>query len=490
MSENDKIDYAKIGLKSGLEIHQQLDSGKLFCHCPGYLKQDKPDYEIKRKLHAIAGETGQVDEAVKHEAKLDREFIYQGYNDNCCLIELDEEPPKMINQEALDEALKIALLLNCEIYPCTQVMRKTVIDGSNTSGFQRTFLLAHDGFIETSFGKVAIDTLALEEDSARPGTSDNDEGDEKTKVWKLDRLGIPLVEIMTKPEMASPEQIKEAALKIGEILRACKVKRGIGTIRQDVNVSIKGHDRVEIKGFQEPGMMIKTVDLEIKRQEKDIEDGKTKGEVRGTLVDGTTKFNRPMPGSARMYPETDLPLLRISRDKINEIKKNLPKLKREIRDELKKKGLSEEMINLVLDNNAVDELETLSKVYSKDANLIAKMIILWPNEFSSKTKKDYNEIKSLLNERTLEKILEELVKGNIQEGDVKKVMNDIISGKSIEDAVRIERVDDNALEEAIAGIIKEKPGLRAGGYMGLIIAKLGANVDKKKAMEILNKLVK
>jgi len=489
MSENEKIDYVKVGLKSGLEIHQQLDSGKLFCKCPGYLKQDKPDYEIKRKLHAIAGETGKIDEAVQHEAKLGREFIYQGYKDNCCLVELDESPPCLINQEALDEALKIALLLNCEIYPCTQVMRKTVIDGSNTSGFQRTFLLAHDGFIETSFGKVTVDTLALEEDSARPGTSDNDEGDEKTKVWKLDRLGIPLVEIMTRPEMASPEQIKEAALKIGEILRACKVKRGIGTIRQDVNVSIKGHDRVEIKGFQEPGMMIKTVDLEILRQQEEIGKGKTNGEVRGTLVDGTTKFNRPMPGSARMYPETDLPLLRIGRDKINELKKNLPKLKREIRDELKKKGLNDEMINLVLDGN-VDEFETLMKVYSKDANLIAKMIILWPSEFASKMKKTQEQVKEMLNERVLERVLEELVKGKIQEGDVKVILLKLVQGIALEEAVKVEKVDDNALEEAIVGIVKEKPGLRAGAYMGLIIAKLGASVDKRKAMEILGKLVK
>lgn len=220
-----EIDYSKIGLKSGLEIHQQLDSGKLFCKCPGYLRQDKPDYEIKRKLHKIAGETGEIDLAVQHEASLDKEFIYQGYDGNCCLIELDEEPPKTINQEALDEAIKIALLLNCEIYTNTQVMRKTVIDGSNTSGFQRTFLLGHDGFVETSFGKVGIDTVALEEDSARPGTLGEDvEGSEKTRVWKLDRLGIPLVEIMTKPEMSNPEEIKEAALKIGEVLRACKVK--------------------------------------------------------------------------------------------------------------------------------------------------------------------------------------------------------------------------------------------------------------------------
>src|SRR3989339_192407 len=486
MAENEKIDYAKIGLKSGLEIHQQLDSGKLFCHCPGYLRQDKHDYEIRRKLHKIAGETGKIDEAVQHEAKLDKEFLYQGYNNNCCLVELDECPPYPINEEALDEAIKIALLLNCEIYTNTQIMRKTVIDGSNTSGFQRTFLLGHDGFIETSFGKVAIDTLALEEDSARPGVGD--EEDEKTRVWKLDRLGIPLVEIMTKPEMNSPEQIKEAALKIGEVLRACKVKRGIGTIRQDVNVSIKGHDRVEIKGFQKPEMMIKTVDLEIKRQEEEIKKGKITGEVRGTLENGTTKFNRPMPGSARMYPETDLPLLKISRDRLNEIKKNLPKLKREIRDELKKKGLSDELINLVLEGN-VDEFEVLSRVYDKDANLVAKMITLWRNEFATKLRRKFEEIKSVLNEVVLEKVLENVKSGNISEGDVKGILWKVVNGETVEDALIVEKVDDNALEEAIAGIVKEKPGLRAGAYMGLIIANL-PGADKRKAMEILQKLVK
>jgi Glu-tRNA(Gln) amidotransferase subunit E-like FAD-binding protein len=419
---------------------------------------------------------------------LDREFIYQGYNDNCCLIETDEEPPKMINSDALDEALKIALLLNCEIYTNTQVMRKTVIDGSNTSGFQRTFLLGYDGFVETSFGKVGIDTIALEEDSCRPGNANGNEN-ENVRVWKLDRLGIPLVEIMTKPEMNNPEQIKECALKIGEILRACKVKRGIGTIRQDVNISIKGHDRVEIKGFQEPGMMVKTVDLEILRQKEELGKGKKTGEVRGTLPDGTTKFNRPMPGSARMYPETDLPLLKIGRDKLNEIKKVLPKMRHEIKEELKKKGLTDEMINLVLDGN-VDEFEVLSRVYSKDVNLVAKMVTLWRNEFATKTRKSFDEIKNILNEVVLERVLEELNDGIISEGDVKGILLKVVNGVSLDDALIVEKVDDNALEEAIAGIVKEKPGLRAGAYMGLIIAKLGVSVDKRKAMEILERLVK
>src|SRR3989344_3964863 len=110
-----------IGFRAGLEIHQQLDAGKLFCHCPGYLRQDEPDFFVKRKLHAVAGETGEIDAAVSHEASLDREFVYQGYDSSTCLVELDESPPELINEDALDIALQIALLLNCEIYPVVQV---------------------------------------------------------------------------------------------------------------------------------------------------------------------------------------------------------------------------------------------------------------------------------------------------------------------------------------------------------------------------------
>ncbi len=478
------IDYNKVGLKSGLEIHQQLDQGKLFCNCPGYLRTEKPHFEIMRKLHPVAGESGEIDKAVEFEAAFDKEFIYQGYNDSTCLIEIDEEPPRLINENALNEALKISLLLNCEIYPVTQIMRKTVIDGSNTSGFQRTVLIAHDGYIETSFGKVGITTVALEEDSARIV----EEG-EKKATYRLDRLGIPLVEIRTDPVMYNPEEIKEAALKIGEILRACKLKRGIGTIRQDVNVSIKGHDRVEIKGFQDPKMMIKTVDLEIERQQREIKEKKKKGEVRKALEDGKTEFLRPMPGEARMYPETDLPLLRVSRDKINEIKKNLPKTKREIRDELKKKGLSEELIGLVLEEG-LEEFEILLNVYNKDANLVGKMVTLWRNEIANKSKKSIDEVKNTLNERVLERILEEIVKGKIANEDVRGIMIKISEGKDVEEALKVEKIDHNKLEEGIIAIVKEKPGLTQGAYMGMIIAKLGKDIDKRKASEILGRILK
>jgi Glu-tRNA(Gln) amidotransferase subunit E-like FAD-binding protein len=478
------MDYVKLGVKAGLEIHQQLETKeKLFGHAPAYLRNDDPDYIIVRKLHKIAGESGQVDAAVAHEAGLDREFHYEVHKSTTSLVEIDEEPPYPINQEALEEALKIALLLNCEIYQNTQIMRKTVIDGSNTGGFQRTVLFAHGGFIETSFGKVPIETVVLEEDSARIVSKDAGKA-----VYRLDRLGIPLVEIVTAPVLFTPEQIKECALKIGDIIRACKVKRGIGTIRQDLNVSIKGHDRVEIKGFQDPKMMIETTNKEIERQQRDIAEGKTEGGVRQALDTGETVFLRPMPGKSRMYPETDLPLLYIPLDLINKLKKNLPKMRHEIRDELKKKGLNDELIKLVLDEH-VDEFETLLKVYEKDANLVAKMVALWPAEFATKTKKTYAEIREKLSEAILEKVLEQVDAGKLPANEVKRVLLNLVEGKNLEESLKVEEKDDNALEHSIREIVKEKPGLRANAYMGLVIAKLGTSVDKRKAMEILNKVV-
>ncbi len=481
--DSGSLDYVKVGLKAGVEIHQQLDTGKLFCHCPGYLRKDEPEFTIKRKLHKVAGETGEIDTAVAYEATLDKEFIYEGYHDNTCLVELDECPPYEINDSALDETLKVALLLNCEIYPITQVMRKTVIDGSNTTGFQRTVLIAHDGRLETSFGEVRIDTVCLEEEAARIILKDA-----KKAVYRLDRLGIPLVEIATAPDMATPEQVKEVALKIGEIVRACRVKRGIGTIRQDVNVSIKGHDRVEIKGFQDPAIMIKTVELEAKRQQEELKKGKKEGEVRNAMPDGKTEFLRPMPGKARMYPETDLPLLKIGREKTNEIRKILPKMRHELRDELKKKGLSDELINLVLDGN-LEEFETLIRVYEKDANLIAKMVVLWRNEFATKLKKSVEELKKILSEKVLERVLEELRDGNVTEGDVKKILESVASGEPIEKALKVERVSDDHMEEEISKLIKEKPGMRENAYMGMVMAKFKGKLDARKAMELIKRVI-
>ncbi|MDP4039923.1 MAG: Glu-tRNA(Gln) amidotransferase subunit GatE [Candidatus Pacearchaeota archaeon] len=479
------MDYKKIGFKAGLEIHQQIDTGKLFSNAPSFLRNDEPDYVIRRRMHAVAGETGEVDVAVMHEAVLGKEFCYEGYCDSVSLVELDEEPPRPINEDALDIALQVALLLNCEIYYTTQVMRKTVIDGSNTSGFQRTVLIAHSGFVETSFGKVGVDSVCLEEDSARVILREKDK-----VVYRLDRLGIPLVEIATAPDMRNPEEVKEVALKLGEILRACKVKRGIGTIRQDVNVSIEGHDRVEIKGFQEPKMFVKTIDLEIERQLENIKKGNKIGEVRNALPSGETEYLRPMPGQARMYPETDLDLLKISRERVNKLKKHLPKLRTELTGLLKKKGLSDEMIKLVLSNGeVVDEFLALIKVYNKDANLVGKMITLWRTEFGTKMRKSMDDVRDVLSEKVLERILEKVNSGKLDKSDVKIIMEKILDGLELDDALRIEKAGENEIEERIRAMVKGKPGLRANAYMGLVMKEFKGKLDAKRAMEIVRKVL-
>ncbi len=478
------LDYEKLGMKAGLEIHQQLDTHKLFCNCSSELVNTEPDFLVKRKLHAVAGEVGDVDVAVRFEAGKDREFIYQAFNGNTCLVELDESPPEMINLEALKITLQVALLLNCEIFPVTQIMRKTVIDGSNTSGFQRTVLIARNGFVETKYGRVGIDTIALEEDAAR--IINQEEG---KIIYRLDRLGIPLIEIATAPDIQNPDQIKEVALHIGDILRAYKVKRGIGTIRQDINISIKGHPRIEIKGFQDPRMMVVTAEKEIQRQLKNIKEKKLEKEVRKANPDGTTSFLRPMPGAARMYPETDLPLLSISRELINGIKANLPKLRSDIKEELKGKGLNDEMVKLIVSENKLEELKELIQINS-DANLIAKMLVLWPKEISAKEKISLDEINKKLTLDILETILQAINNKKIQKYDVQAVLLDIVKGKTISEAIKLEKQNDEELENEIIKIIKEKPGLNINAYMGLIMARFKGKVSGKEIIEILKRYVK
>ncbi len=476
--------YDELEFKSGLEIHQQLDTGKLFCNCQSVLRQDEPDFIIKRKLHAVAGESGEIDIATKHEAEQDKEFVYQGYNDNTCLVELDEEPPHKINEESLKVALQIALLLNCKILPISQIMRKTVVDGSNTSGFQRTVLIARDGFVETASGKVEIESIALEEDSARII-----EKGKNSDIYRLDRLGIPLIEITTKPDIKNPEQVKEVALHIGNILRSSKVRRGIGTIRQDVNVSIKGKARVEIKGFQNPAMMIKTIDNEIERHLDLMKKNKElKGEVRNALPDGKTKFLRPMSGAARMYPETDLPLLKISRDMINEAKKTLPKLQSEVEEELKVTGLSQEMLKLLLQEELLQEFEALLKLYNHP-NFIVKALILWRKEIANREKLNEKKMQERLSVDIIESIIEKVAKKKIREEDVKGIMQELARGKSFDDAMKIEKKEIN-LEEKIMNIIKEKPGLSANAYMGLIMKEFKGKIDAREVMGTIKKYIK
>ncbi|MDP3639929.1 MAG: Glu-tRNA(Gln) amidotransferase subunit GatE [Nanoarchaeota archaeon] len=276
-----------VGLRCGIEIHQQLEGQKLFCSCPTLLREDEPEFTIKRQLRAVAGEAGEVDIAAQQEQRKGKTFLYEGYKDTTCLVETDEEPPHEVNAEALKTALQFCKIVQADVPSVVQVMRKTVVDGSNTSGFQRTALLGRHGSITTGAGTIGIENISLEEDACR-----NIRETATERVFRLDRLGIPLIEIGTAPDITSPEQCLEAAKKIGLLLRSLPgVKRGLGTIRQDVNISIKSGNRIEIKGAQDLRLLPQLVELEMKRQEtllgiKKALEGTSLGRLE--IIDGTS----------------------------------------------------------------------------------------------------------------------------------------------------------------------------------------------------------
>ena len=263
-----EFDYEDLGLIAGLEIHQQLDTeAKLFCNCPTRLREpEESTRRLTRYLHPTKSELGELDEAALEESQVEREFEYLAY-DSTCLVEEDDEPPHRIDDEALTVALEIAQLLDMEPVDQVHPMRKLVIDGSNTSGFQRTMLIADDGEIQTDDGPVGVEDLMLEEESAQRVEETN-----SGVRYSLDRLGIPLVEIGTKPDIRSPEQAREAAEQIGMLLRSTgHVKRGLGTIRQDVNVSIAEGSRIELKGVQSLDDIDDIVRNEVRRQVELVE---------------------------------------------------------------------------------------------------------------------------------------------------------------------------------------------------------------------------
>jgi len=251
------MDYKTVGLTAGIEIHQQLDTKeKLFCHCPTTLR-DTAEHsgELFRYLRATESEMGEIDRAAQEEMKSIRRFQYFTY-DTTCLVENDEEPPTPLNDEALGICLTLAKMFSMTPVPQVHTMRKLVIDGSNTSGFQRTALVALNGALPNG---GEIETICLEEEAAQRV---------KDECFSLDRLGIPLVEITTSPCMHTPEEVQQMAEYIGMVLRSTgKVKRGLGTIRQDVNISIAGGARVEIKGVQDLDLIAEVVRREVQRQQ-------------------------------------------------------------------------------------------------------------------------------------------------------------------------------------------------------------------------------
>ena len=264
-----EFDYEKLGLKCGLEIHQQLDTQtKLFCRCPAKLQGTRePEFTISRKMRPVLGEMGTYDKAMLTEYGKGMGIVYEGYNDVVCTYEQDDTPPFSCNIEARKIALQIALLLNANIIEEMHVCRKNYLDGSVPCGFQRTMILGTDGYIELENGKkIGIDILSLEEEAARRIKTEK-----KTNYFRLDRLGIPLVEVTTRPDINNPDECRESAERIGLLLWSTNVKKVIGSIRQDINVSIAEGTRIEIKGVQKLGWIPVLINHEISRQLKLIE---------------------------------------------------------------------------------------------------------------------------------------------------------------------------------------------------------------------------
>jgi glutamyl-tRNA(Gln) amidotransferase subunit E len=253
-------------LKVGLEIHQQLGSkNKLFCDCK-IIDSNEYDFTFIRNLRPTQSEMGSYDQAALFESKKIKTVKYQSSKNANCLIESDEEPPKMVNNEALELVLTISLALNCTIEDELHVMRKIVIDGSNTTGFQRTILVGRNGFLKVEGVRVGIQSVCLEEDAARMINEDKKE--DENKAYSLDRLGISLIEIALEPISNSPIFVTNVAQTVGRLLRSTKkVTRGLGSIRQDVNISTEDGPVVEVKGVQQLSQLPLVIEYERKRQD-------------------------------------------------------------------------------------------------------------------------------------------------------------------------------------------------------------------------------
>jgi glutamyl-tRNA(Gln) amidotransferase subunit E len=594
-------------MKAGLEIHAQLDTEKLFCSCDTTLR-DEPTKKIERKLHVTVSELDEVDRAAFEESLKDKRHVYEAFDDSC-LVYLDEEPPHEPDNEAIETALKICKLLKANIPDQIHFMRKIVIDGSNVSGFQRTAIIGLNGTVETDEGTVAVPTICLEEDAAR-----RDKEEDNTIFWKVDRLGTPLIEIATSPTIKTPEQGREVALFIGNILKATKkLKRGIGTIRQDVNVSTEGGARIEIKGVQELNMIPAYIREEVKRQENlmvlreellkrkarvgeiyDVTDlfenthsqiiknannvfalglrsfsgilgkeiqkerrfgseladyakkfvsgifhsdelpayGITEGEkigvldrlgtdsfvlvastkekaekalnevkkrvqmafdgvpeeTRRPLESGATAYARPLPGKARMYPETDIPPYTISEKLMRETEKTLPELPKDKKERLMREyDLNEENVTKIMDYDP-DFFEETIKKYQIKPTLFLKTVETH-RSLGSENLKELDVVFEYLAEEKvvkegIEKILEEFSQG---EKDIDSIIEKYnLSPLSTKDA---EETIEKILEKN-KKILEEKGDRAVSALMGECMKVLRGKVDGKTINTILLREIK
>jgi glutamyl-tRNA(Gln) amidotransferase subunit E len=263
-----ELDYASLGLKCGIEVHYQLATRqKLFCHCPVGLYSERVDAEVLRHMRPTPSEMGEYDPCALMEYKTRKEIIYLLNKESACTYETDDTPPFPINREAVDFATEVAMLFDCTIVDELHIARKQYLDGSIPTGFQRTALLAVDGKLPYRGREIAIHQVTLEEDACR------EVADRGHMIWfRTDRLGIPIVEIITQPQLRHPFEAAEVSRLIARTLQLSgKVRRGIGSVRQDLNISIHGGSRVEIKGVPRIAMIPRLVSYEVYRQMKLLE---------------------------------------------------------------------------------------------------------------------------------------------------------------------------------------------------------------------------
>ncbi|MEM0064000.1 MAG: Glu-tRNA(Gln) amidotransferase subunit GatE [Metallosphaera sp.] len=624
-------EYKSLGLKVGLEVHQQINTPiKLFCECPTSLEEDNQAM-IERYLKPVVSELGQVDVAAFFEWEKGKKIVYEVPGRSSCLVECDEEPPHPINIDAIKLGLAMTLAFNGEPIDEIFVMRKTVIDGSNTSGFQRTAIVGLGGHIKDIEGEISIQTIAIEEDAGRK----LEDAPEYVK-YNLDRLGIPLIEISTGPDIRSPEQAKRVALTIGQMLRLTgKVKRGLGTIRQDLNVSINGGVKTEIKGVQELDLIPKIIENEAKRQvellkikdelnsritkeeflrralEMDLtklfissksrlvqselrKGGKVMGvlapgfkgilgrqlmpnrrfgteisdyvkalaglggifhsdelpnygiteeevrdvekelglkendgfvivvgpeerirkalqvikdrlaqafdgvpkETRSANEDGTSKFMRPQPGSARMYPETDVPSI-LSRELLDEAKKIMPPTPEEKLKILMSIGLNEELAKQILNSPRLDFFETLVQKYSN----VPPTVIATTLENTLKYVKSQGGNVDKISDEDIETLIASLSEGSISKDSLSQILLEYCAPNSSSDLKSIiskyTTMSDQEIVKIVKEVIvryreevKEKREKAFSLLMGRVMEKVRGKAEGKKVAEIIRQVMK
>jgi Glu-tRNA(Gln) amidotransferase subunit E-like FAD-binding protein len=470
--------------KAGLEIHFQLDTKqKLFCSCSTAMKEREPIKVVTRKQHPVASELGEIDVAAQYEFLRDRVFHYQVFKNESCLVELDEEPPHPLNREALEIALQIALMFNCKIPSEIHVMRKTVIDGSNTAGFQRTTVVGLDGQMQYKGERIPITYVTLEEDAA----AIVEEGD-KEVTYRLNRLGIPLVEVDTGVlENFTPEEIQEIAYTIGIIAKSTrKIKRGIGAIRQDVNVST-GSGRVELKGVQYLDMLAKVIKIEIERQ-KSL--GKVENETRAVQLDGTSKYMRPLPGAARMYPETDIPPIVISKAWLAELKKSLPETWDKKLERFKSKlKLSEQLAKEMLRSEYLDLFEEIVQKIKVEPTLVANTFVSTLKDLERKEKVQTERI----SDEHFFELFDLLSKGKIAKEAIPQILRFVANhpDRKITNAVKqleLELLPMSELEKIVKQTVQKD--MAYDKAVGLVMSKVRGRADPQIVMKLVKKFLK